>query len=346
MKFDINLFDYDLPDGRIAFYPAEPRDSSKLLILPLNGGVTKHGIFTDLPGFLRSGDLLVLNNSKVFPARLFGRKKGTGGKVEIFLLGKLNNGSWEALVRPGRRLPPGTKIEFFENKLSAILGERTESGGRKVEFKTDSDLMPIIWEYGEIPLPPYIARNAEEEDKSRYQTIYAENVGAVAAPTAGFHFTDRLFKEIDELGARTAFLTLHPGLGTFRPITASDINLHKMHQEKYSIPVETANAVNLAKSEGRRIIAVGTTTVRALESSIGPDGTVEPADWRATDLFIKPPHKFKVINGLLTNFHLPKSTLLLMISALAGRERVLAAYEEAVKKEYRFYSYGDAMLII
>ncbi len=346
MTLDISLYDYDLPEGMIALYPAEPRDSSRLLFLSKSDEKPEHRKFTDLPEYLRRGDLLILNNSRVFPARLYGRKRKSGGKVEIFLLENLDDGSWEALVRPGKRLPPGTEVVFFEDRLSATLGERTQSGGRIVHFHTNGDPMSIIWECGEVPLPPYIDRSAEEEDKTRYQTIYAEEVGAVAAPTAGFHFTEAVFERIKSKGAETARLTLHPGLGTFRPITGTDISQHKMHPEKYTIPAETARMINLAREEGRRVIAIGTTTARALESSCGSNGRIIACDWRKTDLFIRPPYEFRVIDGLLTNFHLPKSTLLLLVSALAGREQVLAAYREAITVGYRFYSYGDAMLIL
>jgi S-adenosylmethionine:tRNA ribosyltransferase-isomerase len=346
MNHDINDYDYHLPEGRVALYPASPRDNSRLLFLPRFEGDISHHVFRDFPNFLKSGDLLVLNDSKVFPARLRGHKKGSGGKVEIFLLQELPDHTWEALVRPGRRLPPGTEVELFDRKVAAILGERTSSGGRVIRFDTNGNLFSLIWQYGEVPLPPYINRPSEDEDKTRYQTVYAENVGAVAAPTAGFHFTDNIFEKIKVSGATVVKLTLHPGLGTFRPITRSDIENHKMHQERLFIPAETAEAVNLAKKEKRRIIAVGTTSVRALESSADDRGIVNSGNWQETELFIRPPYKFRCVDGILTNFHLPKSTLLLLVSALAGRERILAAYKEAIEKGYRFYSYGDAMLIL
>ncbi|OGC95207.1 MAG: tRNA preQ1(34) S-adenosylmethionine ribosyltransferase-isomerase QueA [candidate division Zixibacteria bacterium RBG_16_53_22] len=346
MSLDIRDYDYYLPEGRVAFYPSEPRDASRLLYLPRSQGETKHLRFTDFPGFLRPGDLLVLNDSKVFPARLIGSKKGTGGKVEIFLLQEITDGTWEALVRPGRRLPPGTQVDLFDGTASARLGERTDSGGRIVSFEADRDLLSLIWQYGKVPLPPYIDREAEEEDKSRYQTIYARNVGAVAAPTAGFHFTETIMTRVKDAGVEMVKLTLHSGLGTFRPITRSDFSQHKMHEEKFFIPKEAADAVNLAKQENRRVIAVGTTSVRALESACTENGQVMASNWKETSLFISPPYDFRCVDGLLTNFHLPKSTLLLLVSAFAGRERVLAAYEEAIKLGYRFYSYGDAMLIL
>lgn len=346
MSIDIKLYDYHLPEGMIARFPAEPRDSSKLLHLPLNGGAIEHTEFGRFPEFLKEGDLLILNDSRVFPARLFGRKKDTGGKVEIFLLEKNGQNIWEALVRPGRRLPPGTEVELFDNRLTARLGEITDSGGRVVHFSSNGDLMPLIWKYGEVPLPPYIDRDAEEADKTRYQTIYAVNTGAVAAPTAGFHFTERIFKKLIDKGVEIAKITLHPGLGTFRPITQPDAEKHKMHREKYSISNKAADSINNALQNKRRLIAVGTTTVRALESSYDNNNAIKPCEMDSTELFIKPPYDFEVVNGLLTNFHLPKSTLLLLVSALAGRERVLEAYQQAIDRKYRFYSYGDAMLIL
>ena len=346
MSLDINSFNYDLPPGRIAKYPAEPRDSSRLMYLPRMLDEISHLHFTDFPDCLSESDLLVINDSKVFPARLHGNKKGSGGKVEVFLLQKFEDGAWEALVRPGRRLPPGTDVEFFEGKLNATLGERTSSGGRFVNFNADGDVLQIIWENGEVPLPPYIDRPPEEEDKYRYQTIYAQNIGAVAAPTAGFHFTDAILDRLKKQGVEIARLTLHPGLGTFRPITRTDIDHHQMHEEAFLIPDETADAIRIAKKTNRRVIAVGTTTVRALESACDMDGVIIARGWRETNLFIKPPYPFKVIDGMLTNFHLPKSTLLLMVCAFAGRERIMAAYKEAIDNGYRFYSYGDAMLIL
>lgn len=347
MTLDINLFDYHLPEGKVALYPAEPRHSSKLLFLPRHQGRIRHLLFTDLPSLLKDGDLLVLNDSKVFPARLHGKKRSTGGNVELFLLQKIDNGVWEALVRPGRRLPPGTEVELFGNKLRAKLGGRTSGGGRQVSFSSDDgELMSMIWQFGEVPLPPYIDRQPEEADKSRYQTIYAQNVGAVAAPTAGFHFTDSILEMMKSVGAQTVMLTLHPGLGTFRPITRSDIAQHQMHSERFCIAPDVAHTINRARREKRRIIAVGTTTVRALESSCDGSGLIESGGWRETELFIKQPYEFKCLDGLLTNFHLPKSTLLILVSALAGRERVLAAYQEAIERDYRFYTYGDAMLIL
>jgi S-adenosylmethionine:tRNA ribosyltransferase-isomerase len=276
-----------------------------------------------------------------------GNRRGSGGKVELFLLRKLPSGKWEALVRPGKRIQPGSVVELAEGKLIANIGERTEVGGREIEFSANSDLMDLIWRFGEVPLPPYIARPAEENDKATYQTIYAKNIGAVAAPTAGFHFTDDLLNTIRAMGVGVEYVTLHPGLGTFRPITVSDATQHKMQEEYFSVPLKTADPINTAKPQSRRVIAIGTTSVRTLESAFDEStGKVLTTEGAYTGKFIYPPYKFNVVNCLLTNFHLPKSTLLLLVSALAGREKVLAAYQEAVERNYRFYSYGDAMLII
>ncbi len=347
MKIDISTYDYDLPKDRIALYPANPRSTSKLFVIDRANDRFEHKTFTDIIGYLKSGDVLVLNNSKVFPARLHGNKQGTGGKVEIFLLRKFENGTWEALVRPGKRLQPGTIVELADGKITANLGKRTDSGGRIVEFSANGNLMDLIWQYGEVPLPPYIAREPDEKDKTTYQTIYAKNVGAVAAPTAGFHFTEEIIAKIQKMGIEIVYLTLHPGLGTFRPITVQDAADHKMEEEFFSIPEQTAEIINKAKMERRRVIAVGTTSVRSLESSYDETtGKLMPSSGQYTSKFIYPPYEFKIVDCLLTNFHLPKSTLLLLVSALAGKERVMAAYAEAIKAGYRFYSYGDAMLII
>jgi S-adenosylmethionine:tRNA ribosyltransferase-isomerase len=347
MKIDISTYDYDLPRERIAIYPANPRSSSKLLIVDRSKDSFDHLQFAEIVGYFKAGDVLALNNSKVFPARLHGTKQGSGGKVEIFLLRNFEGGSWEALVKPGRRLQPGTVVELADNKLTATLGERTEVGGRVVTFSTDSDLMDLIWQYGEVPLPPYIAREPEEKDKATYQTIYAQNVGAVAAPTAGFHFTDDILNQLKNKGVEIVYLTLHPGLGTFRPITVQDAAEHKMEEEFFSIPEVTAETVNKAKAERRRIVAVGTTSVRSLESAYDEaSGKLIATDGRYTDKFIFPPYQYKIVDCLLTNFHLPKSTLLLLVSALAGRDKIFTAYREAIERDYRFYSYGDAMFII
>jgi S-adenosylmethionine:tRNA ribosyltransferase-isomerase len=347
MKLNISSFDYKLPKERIALYPMSDRSSSKLLVIDRSRDIFEHKIFSDITDYFNRGDLLVLNNSKVFPARLHGHKKNTGGKVEIFLLRKLSNNKWEALVKPGKRLQPGSIVELANRQILANIGERTEVGGRIIEFMANGNLMDLIWRYGEVPLPPYISREPEEQDKTTYQTIYARNVGAVAAPTAGFHFTNEILHDIKAKGIEITYLTLHPSLGTFRPITVQDATKHKMEEEFFSIPVETAKAINKVKQQNQRIIAVGTTTVRALESSFDDStGGIAANNGRYTDKFIYPPYRFKVIDCLLTNFHLPKSTLLLLVSAFAGKERIFAAYEEAIRLGYRFYSYGDAMLIL
>ncbi|MCD6161381.1 MAG: tRNA preQ1(34) S-adenosylmethionine ribosyltransferase-isomerase QueA [candidate division Zixibacteria bacterium] len=344
---DISDYDYSLPKERIALYPKSDRSSSKLFIIDRAKDAFEHKVFSDIIDYLQKGDLLVLNNSKVFPARLHGYKKGTGGKAEIFLLKKIDGGKWEALVRPGRRLQPGTVVEIADEKIVAYIGERTQAGGRVVEFSANGDLMDLIWQYGEIPLPPYIDRQPEEKDKSTYQTVYAKNIGAAAAPTAGFHFTDEILHRLTIKGIEIAYLTLHPGLGTFRPIKVQDVAEHKMDEEFFSIPEKTADMITDAKKQGRRIIAVGTTAVRALESSFDDaEKRIIPTSGRYTDKFIYPPYQYKIVDCLSTNFHLPKSTLLLLVSALAGRERMLAAYKEAIRLNYRFFSYGDAMLIL
>jgi S-adenosylmethionine:tRNA ribosyltransferase-isomerase len=347
MNVDINSYNYQLPKDRIALYPANPRSCSRLLVLDRQKDNFDHRTFADIVNYLKPGDLLVLNDSKVFPARLMGNRRGSGGKVELFLLRKLPSGNWEALVKPGKRIQPGSVVELAEGKLTANIGERTEVGGREIEFSANGDLMDLIWHYGEVPLPPYIARPAEENDKATYQTIYAKNVGAVAAPTAGFHFTDDILNQIKSVGVSVEYVTLHPGLGTFRPITVNDASQHKMQEEFFSVPSKTADAVNCAKAGGRRVIAVGTTTVRTLESAYDETkGEIIATDGKYTGKFIYPPYEYKAVDCLLTNFHLPKSTLLLLVSALAGKDKVFAAYHEAIQKGYRFYSYGDAMLIL
>lgn len=347
MKIDISTYDYNLPKEKIALYPAEPRSSSKMLVVNRSSGTFDHKQFNSIIDYVKAGDVIVLNNSKVFPARIYGKKQATGGKVEIFLLRQLEQHKWEALVRPGRRLQPGTIVELAEGQLIANLGERTEVGGRAVTFETSGNFMELIWKYGEVPLPPYIARDPEEKDKSTYQTVYAENVGAVAAPTAGFHFTEDIFAKLKEIGVEIVYVTLHPGLGTFRPITVQDAADHKMEEEYFSIPEQTADTINKAKAENRRIIAVGTTSVRSLESSFDDNtGKLIATPGRYTDKFIYPPYEYKIVDCLLTNFHLPKSTLLLLVSALADKDTIFAAYKEAIEKDYRFYSYGDAMLVL
>lgn len=336
-------FDYDLPAAAIAQQPIEPRDHSRLLVLPRDGGPTEHRRFDDLPGLLRAGDLLVLNDTRVMPARLHGRRVGTGARIEVLLLQRLNGDRWETLVRPGRRARPGDQITFGDGQLRARIGAVTPFGGRVVEFSYSGEFTKVLAELGRMPLPPYI--QAELPDGERYQTVYAAVWGSAAAPTAGLHFTPRLLERLQDGGVELAFITLHVGLGTFRPVEAADIRDHTMHAEFYQVSQATAAAVDRARERGGRVVAVGTTTVRTLESLAGQERRLQPGSgW--TDLFIYPGYAFRVIDGMVTNFHLPRSSLLMLVSALAGRERVLAAYAEAVAAGYRFYSFGDAMLII
>lgn len=341
-------YDYSLPRGFIAQYPAEKRDQSRLLVLDRNSGEIEHKRFYHICDYLRPGDCLVINNSKVFAARLFG-KRPTGGKAEVFLLRKIENFTWEALVNPGRKLPPGTEVSF-NSGLKCTLKERTEVGGRIVEFEPVENIDDLIEEHGHIPLPPYIARDDEEIDRERYQTVYSSVKGAVAAPTAGFHFTPDLLDKLKRRDVAIAEITLHPSLGTFRPITVENPLEHIMEPEYFRLTESAAEIVNNTVKAGGRIIAVGTTSVRTLEKVASRGEKKEnyfmaPAEGY-TDLYIYPSYKFKIVTGLVTNFHLPKSTLLFLVSAFAGREYILNAYEEAKAHRYRFYSYGDAMLII
>ncbi|HEY8496330.1 MAG TPA: tRNA preQ1(34) S-adenosylmethionine ribosyltransferase-isomerase QueA [Limnochordales bacterium] len=338
----VSDFDYELPEELIAQTPVEPRDAARLLVVHRDTGLMEHRIFRDLPQYLRAGDVLVLNDTRVMPARLFGVKASTGGRVEVLLLRRRGPDAWEALVRPGRRLPVGTRIVFGEGQLSAEVIDRTEAGGRVLRFAPADDLDERLKELGQVPLPPYI--RAPLADPERYQTVYARDAGSAAAPTAGLHFTPELLDRLQGMGVEIVYLTLHVGLGTFRPVQAERVEEHRMHAEYFSVPQATAEAVNAAKREGRRVVAVGTTVARTLEASAA-DGRVRCGDgW--TDLFIYPGYRWKIVDALITNFHLPRSTLLMLVSALLGRERTLAAYQEAVRQRYRFYSFGDAMLIL
>lgn len=341
-KYDIRHYDYELPRELIAKEPVTPRDSSRLLALDKNTGELNDARFSELPDFLRPEDLLIINDTKVFPARLLG-KKTTGGKAEVFLLERLESGEWTALVKPGRRLPPETEIIIGEN-FSAIIKEILPDGRRKVLLKGEGDIWELLEEHGHTPLPVYIDRKDRPDDVARYQTVYAKNTGAVAAPTAGFHFTQRLIDEITGLGVTFAKVTLHVGWGTFRSIDVDDIREHRMHSEYYEISSETADAINLAKSEDRRVICVGTTSVRALESAALAYFPLQPHSAK-TELFISPGFEFKITDAMITNFHLPKSSLIVMVSAFTGRDKIMAAYRHAIEEKYRFYSYGDAMLI-
>lgn len=332
-------FDYDLPQELIAQHPMEPRDHSRLLVVDKKTGEIEHKHFYDLVNYLKPGDVLVFNDTRVIPARLHGTKD-TGAHVEVFLLTRRDATDWEVLVRPGKKLQVGAKINFSD-ELSCEVIEHTDFGGRVVRFKYDGIFEEILDRLGETPLPPYIT--APLEDKERYQTVYNRERGSAAAPTAGLHFTKELLQKIKEIGCEEVFVTLHVGLGTFRPVSEAKIEDHKMHKEFYTVSQEAADAVNKAKAEGRRIIAVGTTAVRTLEAA-GADGQLHAgSSW--TNIFIYPGYKFRLVDDLVTNFHLPQSTLLMLISALMGREEALRTYEIAVKERYRFFSFGDAMMI-
>ena len=319
----------------------ERRDASRLLVLDKNTGEMEHRHFYDLPSYLRPGDCLVLNDSRVIPARLFGTRP-TGGATELVLLKELTDDRWECLARPGKKLRPGTEITFGDGELTGVVEEVLEDGNRIIRFRYEGIFLEILDRLGNMPLPPYI--KAQLEDPERYQTVYAREPGSAAAPTAGLHFTKELLEEIEAMGVFVRFVTLHVGLGTFRPVKAENIEDHDMHSEYCTIPPETAETVNTVRKNGGRIIAVGTTSCRTLESFARPDGTLEPsAGW--TNIFIYPGYKFKCIDALVTNFHLPGSTLVMLVSALAGREHILNAYRCAVEEKYRFFSFGDAMFI-
>lgn len=340
-------FDYHLPEELIAQHPADRRENSRMMVLDRKAGTIEHKHFYDITDYLRPGDLLVLNDSKVIPARIFGVKEKTGAKIEVLLIKRLEGDTWEAMVRPGKRLKLGDTVSFSQEKrFRAEVVGYGEDGTRHLRFDYEGIWNELLDEYGQIPLPPYIDRENEMEDKDRYQTVYCKYEGSVAAPTAGLHFTDEILQTLQEKGVELAFVTLHVGIGTFRPVKAEEIEDHAMHYEEYSINEETAEKINRAKREGRRIISVGTTSTRTVESAADENGFVK-AGQRSTNLFIYPPvYRFKTIEGLLTNFHLPKSTLLMLISAFYDREKILEAYEEAVREKYRFFSYGDCMLIL
>ncbi len=334
-------FYFDLPPELIAQTPLERRDGSRLLTLDRATGETKHRHFYDLPALLRPGDCLVLNDSRVLPARLIGKRAG-GGACEVLLLIDRGDRVWECLVRPGRKLRPGAKITFGDGELSAKVVGEVEGGNRLVRFDYEGIFLEALERLGKMPLPPYI--KAELADGERYQTVYSKVTGSAAAPTAGLHFTRPLLEQLQAMGVRVCYVTLHVGLGTFRPVKAENLDEHEMHSEYCVIPQETADAVNETKRAGGRVICVGTTSCRTVESWAEEDGTLKAsAGW--TSIFIYPGYRFKVLDGLITNFHLPESTLIMLVSALAGREQVLAAYAEAVGERYRFFSFGDAMFI-
>ncbi|MEW6171494.1 MAG: tRNA preQ1(34) S-adenosylmethionine ribosyltransferase-isomerase QueA [Bacillota bacterium] len=336
-------FDYELPAELIAQEPSPTRDTSRLLVVQRDREGFEHRVFRDIQEYLVPGDILVLNETKVLPVRLYGIKEGTGGRVELLLLRALGGDTWEVLIRPGRRTPPGTRLWFGAGLLKGEILERTESGGRVVRFSYRGLFEEVLRHVGHVPLPPYIKKELSEP--GRYQTVYARQPGSAAAPTAGLHFTPELLARVRDGGVETASLVLHIGLDTFRPVRVEDITEHRMHREEYDIPGDTAAAVNRAKSEKRRVIAVGTTTVRCLEAASGATGEVR-AGAGTTDLFIYPGYRFRVVDVIITNFHLPCSSLLIMIAAFAGREKILRAYREAVRLKYRFFSFGDAMVII
>ena len=332
-------FDYELPQELIAQNPMEPRDHSRLLVVDKKTGEIEHKHFYDLVNYLKPGDVLVFNDTRVIPARLHGTKD-TGAHVEVFLLTRRDATDWEVLVRPGKKLQVGAKINFSD-ELSCEVIEHTDFGGRVVRFKYDGIFEEILDRLGETPLPPYIT--APLEDKERYQTVYNRERGSAAAPTAGLHFTKELLQKIKDIGCEEVFVTLHVGLGTFRPVSEAKIEDHKMHKEFYTVSQEAADAVNKAKAEGRRIIAVGTTAVRTLEAA-GADGQLHAgSSW--TNIFIYPGYKFRLVDDLVTNFHLPQSTLLMLVSTLSTREIMLQTYKKAVEEKYRFFSFGDAMFI-
>ncbi|HAP02576.1 MAG TPA: tRNA preQ1(34) S-adenosylmethionine ribosyltransferase-isomerase QueA [Lachnospiraceae bacterium] len=333
---------YDLPKELIAQDPLEDRSSSRLMVLGKKSGHVSHHHFTEILDFLRPGDCLVINNTRVIPARLIGTKKDTGAHVEILLLRRKQNDIWETLVRPGKKLRPGAEVTFGDGSLTATILDVVEGGDRLVQFHYDGIFEEILDRLGEMPLPPYITHKLKDRD--RYNTVYAKFDGSAAAPTAGLHFTKELLEQVKEKGVNIAQVTLHVGLGTFRPVKVDDVRQHEMHTEWYRVTQETADLINNTKKNGGRIIAVGTTSVRTLETVADEDGHMK-AQEGDTSIFIYPGYKWKIVDGLITNFHLPESTLIMLVSALAGREHVLAAYREAVKERYRFFSFGDAMYI-
>ena len=336
-------FYYDLPKERIAQTPVEPRDHSRLLVMDRFTGAMEHRHFYDIVDYLRPGDLLVINDSRVLPARLYGVKEDTGAHMELLLLEQKENQVWECLAKPGKKAKPGTKLIFGYGLLTGEVVEVKEDGNRMVQFTCDGNFYAVLDQIGQMPLPPYITEKLQ--DKERYQTVYSKELGSAAAPTAGLHFTPELMDKIRAMGVDFASVTLHVGLGTFRPVKAEEVTDHKMHSEHCLLPQETADKILKTKANGGRVIAVGTTSCRTLESVATFTGKIQP--WEGyTDIFIYPGYEFKVLDGLITNFHLPESTLIMLVSAFAGREHILHAYEEAVKLEYRFFSFGDACLFI
>ena len=335
-------FYFDLPEELIAQTPIAQRDASRLLVLNKENGAWEHRHFFDLPGYLQAGDCLILNNSRVLPARLLGNRLPGGGACEVLLLIDRGENIWECLVRPGKKMRVGAKVSFGEGELVGEVVEELPGGNRLVKFSYEGIFLEVLDRLGKMPLPPYI--KAELQDRERYQTVYSKVNGSAAAPTAGLHFTPELLAQLKEMGVNIGYVTLHVGLGTFRPVKEDEITNHEMHSEYCVIPQETADLINETKRRGGRVICVGTTSCRTIESWAGEDGTMRAsAGW--TNIFIYPGYRFKVLDALVTNFHLPESTLIMLVSALAGRKETLAAYEEAVKERYRFFSFGDAMFI-
>ena len=338
----VSDFNFDLPEELIAQDPLEDRSSSRLLTLDKKTGAIGHDIFRNITNYLNPGDCLVLNNTKVIPARLIGAKEETGGKVEVLLLKRKQDNVWETLVKPGKKARPGARISFGDGMLTGEVLEVVEEGNRLIRFEYEGIFEEVLDQLGQMPLPPYITHQLK--DKNRYQTVYAKYDGSAAAPTAGLHFTEELLQQIREMGVKIAWVTLHVGLGTFRPVKVDEVTDHHMHSEFYRIEEEDARLINVTRAAGGRIISVGTTSTRTLESVADEDGTVRAkSGW--TDIFIYPGYQFKVIDGLITNFHLPESTLLMLVSALAGRENIIHAFEVAVRERDRFFSFGDAMFI-
>ncbi len=339
---DVKDFYFDLPQELIAQDPLEDRSSSRLLVLDKETGAVEHRVFRDIVSYLRKGDCLVINDTKVIPARLYGVKEGTQAKIEVLLLKRRADDVWEVLVKPGRKARPGAVIQFGEGLLTGKVIDVVEEGNRLIQFSYQGIFEEILDQLGQMPLPPYITHQLK--DKNRYQTVYAKHEGSAAAPTAGLHFTEELLKQIEEKGVKIAHVTLHVGLGTFRPVKVDNVQDHHMHSEFYIVEEEEAKKINDTKKAGGRVICVGTTSCRTLESAAGEDGVLKAGSgW--TDIFIYPGYRFKILDALITNFHLPESTLVMLVSALAGREHVLAAYEEAIRERYRFFSFGDAMFI-
>lgn len=340
----VDLFDFHLPEELIAQTPLEQRDASRLMVLNKETGSVKHHMFLDLLDYVQEGDCLVLNDTRVLPARLFGTKEDTGANIEVLLLKQTQGDTWETLVKPAKRVKEGTVISFGDGRLTAVCKETSDQGGRLLEFNYEGIFYEVLEQLGEMPLPPYIKERLD--DQERYQTVFAREQGSAAAPTAGLHFTEEMLEQLKEKGVHIAFLTLHVGLGTFRPVSVDDLEEHDMHSEFYQVSEGTAALLNSVREKGGRIISVGTTSTRTLETIATEHNGKFVASSGWTNIFIFPGYEFKAIDGMITNFHLPKSTLIMLVSALAGRENVISAYEQAVAEKYRFFSFGDAMLIL